>query len=451
MKNMKKIGALVLALVMVLAMGTVAFAADDDGNLSPDGIAGNTDGVWANQDTPVVQTASTVTIYKELTAYNPESVTVNAPTITYTYTVTAGEADKEIYDKETNHATGASAHAYTKAGILTGIKVNNASGTSGTIAWSPADPLSASSTGEKNTKELTIDFSGVAFTGAGVYRYVVSESAATYVSSGVVDGTITAVRYLDVYVKDGATAGTYDIYGFVCFCNNNDIDGRGTPSLDTPSDAIKTEGFVAGTQGTADQYYTYNLTIQKTLVGDQAQNSHKFPFSLAFANTQVTGNVLPIVTGSGTESHPTSLTAGAITSFAEDGTNLKIANGGSVTYTGIPVGTTVTINEKNDVTGTIYTTSTSGGTANQTTGLAVNWNTWTNAVSGWTTVTALQKTANTYNVAADANMTVTFTNTLLTISPTGYVVRIAPYALMLAAGIVLFILMRRRRQEAEEA
>ena len=455
MKNIKKIGALVLAVVMVMAMSATALAADAD--LSSDGIVGDftNDAVTAQE--------KSVKLYKEITAYNPENSTINAPTITYTYTVTPGTANKEIYDVKTAHTLNTNVHAYTKAGITTGVTVNSgtagdSTSASGTVAWTPADQLTASSAGTKNTKPIVINFSGVTYTGAGVYRYTITEAATSYNSSGVVDGGITNVRYLDVYVKDGSSAGTYDIYGYVCFINDNNIDAQDTPTASTPNTvtaAAKTEGFVATTTGgtdgattqTADEYYTYNLTITKVLSGDQAMNSHKFPFSLDFANSTVNGNVLPIVSGTGTV--PT-LTAGDINGMDQDGTNLKLANGETAVFTGIPVGTTVTINEKNDVTGTVYTTSTGGGTTNQSSGLAVSWNTWTNAVTGWTPVTALQKTANDNTVKADENMTVTFTNTLLNISPTGVAFRVAPYVLMLAAGMFLLLVSRHRRKDEEE-
>ena len=459
MKNMKKIGALVLALVMVLSLSATALA--DADMASEGGVIGE----FTTPDTPTSQDKA-IKLYKEITAYNPDSSTVNAPTITYTYTVAPGSADKEIYDVKTAHNPQANAHAYTKAGITTGVTVTGgsagtATSASGTVAWAPTDQLSTSADGHKNEKPIVIDFTNVAFTRAGVYRYEITETVASYNSSGVVNGAIADTRYLDVYVKDGSTAGSFDIYGYVCFTTENPmIDARDGASTNTVTDAGKTEGFVSDVSpdssgdysssnpSAADKYYTFDLTITKTLVGDQAMNSHKFPFKLDFANSTVTDNVLPIVSGTGTV--PT-LTAGNINNMDQDGSNLKLANGETAIFTGIPVGTTVTINEKNDVTSTVYTVSTSGGTTNQTSGLAVNSDTWTDAVTGWTAVTALQKTANDITVKADANVTVTFTNTLLTISPTGYVVRIAPYALMLAAGIVLFILMRRRREDAAES
>ena len=451
---MKKISAIVLALVMVLVMVSTAFAADNDGDTRSDGIAGNTSGKWTAEDTPVVQTDKIAIIYKEIKAYNPVECTINAPTIGYSYTVTAGESGKEIYDNKANHNPAANAHAFTKAGIVNGISVNESGSATGTVSWSPSDPLSASSDGVKNTKTINIDFSEVVFTGAGVYRYVITETANSFGTSGVVDGDNIAnsVRYLDVYVMDGSGTGAaaYDIYGFVCFCNNNSIDDRDTHS--TVAEAQKTEGFVE-TSGTGDKYYTYNVTIQKDLVGDQANNNHQFPFKVEFANTTVTDAVLPIVSGTGIYTAPT-LTAGALTSFTVVGTSttaaqqLKIADDGTVTFTGIPAGTTLTIDEYNDVTGTIYTTTTVNGTTNETDGVTLTWSAWASDQSGWDTVTALKETAN-ENTAASNNVTVKFINTLLTISPTGVILRIAPYALILAAGIALLLISRRRKAEEE--
>ena len=100
---MKKISALLLALVMVLAIGATAFASAT-GDTATDGIAGNdaSTGIWTGKDTPVAQ-GNTAIIYKEITAYNPETGEINAPTITYTYTITAGNANKDIYDDKQNH------------------------------------------------------------------------------------------------------------------------------------------------------------------------------------------------------------------------------------------------------------------------------------------------------------------------------------------------------------
>ena len=161
MKKFTKIGAIVLAVVMLLALSIPAFA-DGEATLSS-GEAG----AFETQNTPVLHN-KVIKIAKEITAYNPDVASVNAPTISYTYTVAAGTVDKSVTDKW-------NVQANTNVGTTTALKVNGAAGTTGTIAWATTETLNTSADGTANTKYFTLDFTDVVFTAPGVYRYKITE------------------------------------------------------------------------------------------------------------------------------------------------------------------------------------------------------------------------------------------------------------------------------------
>ena len=327
------------------------------------------------------------------------------------------------------------------------------------LVWSPSATtladLNASSAGVDNTKYITFDFSAIEFGNPGVYRYVITETASAAVASGQYGTTgvdagnnsQTETLYLDVYVRQSASydassatpANNWDVYGYALFKNDNSIDATYDTDSNEPavSAAQKVSAF------TTDTYYTYDLTITKTLVNDAMQNLNQFPFGIDFSGS-VTG-VLPKISGTAsiTTVPSTWTTAGAIDSAFDvattDGT-LKIANGGTVTIVGIPVGTTVSITEKNNVAGTTYSVTTSGADS-FTTG-TVYYNADSNAAAVTSTTTISGENYKTHAV--------TFTNTFAEISPTGIAFRVAPYALILAAGIVLFLIARRRKNSDAE-
>ena len=423
MKNLKKILAVVLVVMMTAALSAAIFA--EPAALNDKGIVGDDSGAALDKS---------VVIYKEMTAYNPNGSTVNAPNITYNYVITAGAADAVITDKDGVVVT-------TKAGV------GNPSITS-SVAWTSAETVETAADGAHNQKPITIDFSGVTFDAAGVYRYVITESLAegfTYATSGVTDGTITATRYLDVYVRDAQTGETgRQIYGYVLFA---EIADPHTANSTTDSDvtaAEKTTGFVPDvgpdgtTQQSADSYYTYDVTITKTLTGDNAMNDHQFPFTVQFENGTITKNIDIIGTAAGTAT-AADVADGAITDVT---VNPKIANGGSAVYTGIPVGTKVTVYETNDVTGATYKSSAVVTTAETGDTAAAEKNIAPTQSSNSAIVDSTAA-----NTAASGNKTVAFTNVYELISPTGVIVRIAPFALILLAGVVLFVLVRRRKVE----
>ena len=491
-RGFKKFGAFLLTAVMALAMNSTVFAAPSElEGGAEDGVAGT----WATADTPIVQADKAVNIKKEIKVFNPTESLVYGPEIVYNYTVAAASGTElvTVTDEPGDHVANVATTATVNAGVTANLNVTGTS--AGKIEWTNADILDASATGTSNYKDLTIDFSSVVFTQPGVYRYKISESVDAYTTSGVTDGTSSVavdVRYLDVYVKrsntytDGSTAAQWDIYGFVCVA-----DGE---TAVTPA-TLKTNGFVSVTDPDgdpstdddipSDEYHTYNLTIGKTLSGDTTMNTHEFPFDIAFSNgtagtatetfqfavkksgnatvastdnaattsvngTTVAANALPTVGG-----------ADVVTTVGKDG-NPTIANGATVTYIGIPSTIKATVTETNDVAGTTYATrayadegnveaTTQVGFTGGTADLADenNVDDALATVDSNETVIYAQAAAPT----ADTNQWIQVSNTLSIISPTGFVVRFAPYMLVLMGGIFLIVLgvVLYKRTNREEA
>ncbi len=453
----KKIGALMLALVMVLSLGSVAFATNAADMSGQSGVIGE----FTTPDTPDTQD-DTVVIYKEITAYNPESCVVNAPTITYNYTIGAATvaAGTTITDNASHHNQISGADVNAQVAVKAGVGSPTITGTDvRVLAITPTDQLNASEYGTANRFALTLDFSSIDWatdgTGAGVYRYVIAETTttATKNAAGIAEGTIAKTLYIDVYVD-----GSGNIYGYTLFNNNSSIDAT-TSDADAASSAGKTEGFVddpANTEytsanaSTADKYYTFNLTLTKDVVNDAYAESthHQFPFTVTLDNPTVTAAVLPIMTV-GANATQSALTAAAIGTGATLTTwTPTIADSATVTYVGIPCGTTITVKETNNVTGVTYN---SVSTNADTDAAAKSINTSEDSNTATINCNATALTAAQENHTAAATKVVTFTNTLIQISPTGVVLRIAPYVLMLGAGVTLFvILMVKRRKTSEE-
>ena len=456
-KVLKKICVLVLAVSTVLAMSTTAFASPTVNNQGEQG-------AFTTPDTPATQ-GKVLQLSKELTAYSPAGAgDIYAPDISYTYTIAPATvpANATVTDNANKHTSNTAVTVPVKAGVGTPVIAN-----SGVVAWTNTDMLVANVHGDPNKKDIAIDFSSVVFTGAGVYRYEITEaltSGYTYASSGVTettDATNGHTRFVDVYVRpattgytDGSTAAQWDIYGFTCFYNNvaEITDANKTTS------PVKTTGFVAGTtNGTdevkADSYYTFSVMVSKNVVNDgYGAATVAFPFTIIFTNDVITRTVdIQGYEKSATATGYLNPPAGVINDTKGI---LYLKSGGMVRIYGIPCGTSVEIYETNVATGVTYKVDTTVNHETPTTDNAVSWGTApSSAVAQAATKEAYQSTKATITTTAGAEgieNDVEITNTLLTISPTGVVLRIAPYALILAAGIILFFVARRRKEDKEE-
>ena len=448
---LKKFGALVLALLMVLSVSTAALAADLQ-EKGEEGVAGN----WEAQDTERLQ-GDTINIKKEITAFNPNGTTVHAPVVTYTYTVTPASVNNlTVTDETGNHKIGTAAVAAVNPGPTSGLVVTgtaadtagNDTSATGTLVFTNASEWTTAAAGDANAYDINLDFSGVTFSKPGVYRYQIAEtiSATSYDVIAMKNGAFDTV-YLDVYID-----GDLEIYGYVCMNANESV---------TPDTTTKINGFVDGTAGEgSDKYYTYDLVLSKDVANDKyAATNHAFPFTVVFSNPEGYTSTFTIEQTVGTGSTGLTTLTGLPTAWSgvalvKDGDETTGTTVDDITLTGIPAGVDVEVYETNDVTGVTYTVATSVNKGTAVTDNNVSWGTApTSAVAQGESKEAYQSTkatVDTEGIEKTDAQSVAITNTLLLISPTGVVLRIAPYVMILAAGIALLLISRRRKAGAEE-
>lgn len=200
----------------------------------------------------------------------------------------------------------------------------------------------------------------------------------------------------------------------------------------------------------ADQYYTYNLTLSKAVQHDTyASSTHQFPFTVIFSNDDITKNILMKTELVGTVTDFTH--AAGVPAWSGIA---KLKSGGSIKYIGIPLGTDVEVYETNDLFGTTYQVDTTcyGGDGNKRDNAVISGDTPTTAVAQSYEKPDYQSTKNVIDTEkdtydADSSYSVSIINTLLLISPSGVTLRFAPYILMLALGLALLVIIRRRREE----
>lgn len=452
MKHIKKIAALVLSIAMILSLSSVAFAADTAGD------------VYTNNSQTVVN-GTNIPINKSIVFFNQNGSSVYEPNITYTYTVatvTVNNGATVTDDGELNLPSNDPVTVRVNSGVADGV-------TGTTISFSATNQavtnVIATGTEVEKTGNLTVDLSK--FDHAGIYRYKVTESQnptdVTTVGLEARDTSYSNERYLDVYIANGTTAGTLVLSGAVFF----KTDSKDTSSpVNNATDAItttteKTTGFEpgtpAGTSGstidytndkTVDRYTTYDIEVKKVITGSMADKTHDFPFYINITNS-IAGAKYTYVddpgTGVGT---PEDITSATITKGTDAKTSgLKLKDGESVKFIGVPTNQTtalsIAVKEYNDTVD--YYTATAAVTNGTAPTVTMDGTNMT-AETGYATLSAFDIKAN-----DAAGQIITVTNNLAEISPTGYVVRIAPYVLMLAGGVALLVVTRRRREDAQAA
>lgn len=452
MMKLKKIAAIVLA-VMMMAMIATVFADSDNvyegsNNDLATGVAGST----------------AIPLNKTIVIFNTDDGTeVREPDITFSYTVAKVDSAAEA-TRLTGTVTDDQNVTVT---VYNGVVSGGAITAPAAIEFDPAhDKVEATTKGVEVEKSTSIGVDPTKFPHAGIYRYVITETSdVTPASVGMEVHTANYIntRYLDVYIynpdydettnPNGHT--TLWMAGAVIFkaSSTDDSDPANTASNAITATTDKTTGFEPGSNAasggdandytnddTVDRYFTYNLDVTKAITGTLADKGHDFPFQIAITGA-LAHEVTVDINNNGTAS------TGSVSTTVLNQT-AALSDGETYSVTGLPKGTTVTVTEYNDTADTYKLTTSFAGTSSTAT--------QSNAAEGTTLATATGETdvlinsGNAENVKADTKTVLTFTNDLASISPTGYVSRFAPYALILVGGIALLLVAKKHKKHEEE-
>lgn len=467
---MKKLTALLLALVMVLAIGSTALAdtnntwkgSDDGTGLATTNIAGTT----------------TIPLNKTLIFINKNESPVHEPNITYTYAVASqdpGEAKVTDADNDSIKVT---------AGPTGGVYFDDTTdptNKASEIIFSSNNTVATKEKGNEIQKSTNMSVDITKFNHAGVYRYKITETASPDVAAVGIERDATDydnTRYLDVYIGRKVTGGTgtatdpyvysdteLEMKGAVIYKTvETDDSKKGKDPID--KDFEKTTGFEPGTNGTpgttdytndttVDRYTTYDFTVKKTVAGSMSDTKNEFPFYVSVTNTidgakfDYTADATETFVGATNASGVVTLTAANFT-IGETGnsSSLALKHNDFIKLVGVPSNLDaatplkVTVQENNNTPDeyTLTVEAKNGGALT------------TNPADGKLAKDATGAMAAAFDVKAndDKEQTITFTNTIAEISPTGVVLRFAPYAIMLGAGVALFIILKVRKNKAVE-
>ena len=257
------------------------------------------------------------------------------------------------------------------------------------------------------TKTGTININ-IANATAGVYQYKITESDNGKTAKGITfEGTTyNADRYLVVVVGENEAGDALEVQTVYLFTG------------DAHEADLKTDGWKVVEGQSYDKYETTTVTVTKVIQGTYADKTHAFPFTIT----------INCDNGSKVTLDNTAYAMRTVTM------SKSLANGGSAVITGVPAHASAVVNvtEKNDTNSTYYLS---------TDGLSTDFT--REEMTG-----GAEKTGQTTVITTTDARTITFTNKLEDISGTGLVLRVAPYAIVVAAGAALVVVSRRRKENA---
>ncbi|MCH5190576.1 MAG: QVPTGV class sortase B protein-sorting domain-containing protein [Oscillospiraceae bacterium] len=263
--------------------------------------------------------------------------------------------------------------------------------------------------------EIEVDFSAVEFTEPGVYRYAITESAPEAGLPAGVTLADPATKYIDVYVERADDAvDTLTIQGVFLINSNDTIKANGS----TGSDA----GQFAKGSGFENLYGTYDLTIGKNVSGNQASRNKYFQVTVTIIGGANTDSY-DVVVNSEYETNPETISVNAGAGAAV----FWLKHGETITVQGLPSGAQYMVSENPD-----GYTATYGVTVDGESAVAAG-------TSGSTYIN---------NDGLNGNTVVTFDNNRAGTVPTGILLTVAPFAVLMLVGIVGAALIIKKKSKS---
>ena len=420
--------ALVMLLAFALLIGTTAITA-------------------SAENTYTAATGGTTTFSKYLIVDSDAHI----PNVTFDFSIVPITTGKSAT------ASTVAVYAPAAAGVTGTPTISDPAFTSDTTTTPTYDNVQTADNGKLNldtgkkyaAKTVTVNFSGVTFPEPGIYRYVVTEAAATgaYSHDTQNTGGTALTRYLDVYVTDSNDGnGTLTVSSYVLHkedgtVNANATSGSGDVQTAGAAVADKSASYVneyatkdlafskkvEGNQASRDKYFKYTVTISGLTEGD----TYTVDLSNAVASISANpNNATTAITSAVTQ--PATLTVAAnATSITQD---FYLQHGQSIKILGLPTTATYTVVEAEED----YTKT----TTNDLVAVAAQ------GTQGDSDYVAAKIYDDNYTGTMNTDKYVGYTNTRNGIIPTGVIMTIAPFAIGICVfgAIIIFIICRRKRR-----
>lgn len=490
-KRMKKWLGCAAAAIMVIAMGATGFARgfDDDQNLSFFGGSGTANvGVHSGGNA----LTNTVSFDKVILVEDGGTEGVDEPYVSWKYTIRPVKSDGT--DDTINAGLTPDVAATYKKGTTTisdgtntilvepGQAAQITGGTEKTAEFKadtyniPTAVITAPDV-QTFTKTVSFSFDTTKFTKAGVYRFVITESLPEGANKDDVEDTggkgengaagqqdvpYQRERFLDVYVRSKDTAGviTYEIYGYVMHSGDTDKDHNATGNKwalhkNSGFDGGKQKGSGKLTPQGYTKYTPRKVKIKKKISG-LVPTDTLFPFTIQLlhggATTAANDNKnmeIKVKYPGFTPTAPNAYQIMSVDDFNAAVRNLK--HDDEVEIIGLPKSTTVVVKEQNkNFVGAVKSDLTGYKSidlidANKDTSITVGTkvlkpDATSTDPDSFSTEVSKQLTNN--------DLGLLYHNHVDEITPTGVVLTVVPYAMMIFVSISMaFMFLTKRKEE----